>query len=351
MTRFLFIFSFAFFRCLFASDALERPYDVIAIGDAVNNVFLSCSDLGVCRSLMQGMDLHYNGQISIGKEYRDYLEAQIQGSASRISTQTEFAVGSVSNSVRIIAALGGKTAFIGRVGSDPQGISTEKTLRQSGVIPLLKKGIFDTATVYVFKDASGEKAMACYASRSNAFESPDIPWDVLSKTKVLLVGGYLWNALPQHLGTVKRAVRFARSKGVKTALGLGNVALVSRNRGDMYAELETFDLIFGTEDEFIAFLHRGEAVSTDKLLKTAQRLGKLCIITLGEKGAYIVQSEKVFFIPSETVKKVVCTVGAGDAFAGAFLYGYTRQMGLEESGKLGAQIAAKIVQKLGTTLD
>ena len=330
--------------------ANER-YDVIAMGDAMNNIFVKCTDSLTCEQLMQEINLQQGGFRSINTFHKQYLESMIQKPELKVKVFKEIAVASASNTVRIVTKLGGKTAFIGRVGADADGQAIQEKLKKLGVKPFVHVGPFKTAAVYVFQDEAGEKAMASYIGKANAFEAADIPWGILANTKILMVEGYIWNASQNNLCIVKRAVQFAKTKGVQTALSLGNSSLVFKHRDQILEVLDLFDLIFGTREEFVELLHKGEAISDEQIIKSAQKLNKLSIITMGEQGAYIVHKKKVVRILSETVPRVVCTIGAGDAFAGAFLYGYTHGLDLEKSGKLGAHIAAKVIQKIGTALD
>ena len=45
------------------------------------------------------------------------------------------------------------------------------------------------------------------------------------------------------------------------------------------------------------------------------------------------------------------TVGAGDTYAGAFLYGINNGLSLKKSGELFSSLSSKVVTKLGPRLD
>ena len=47
----------------------------------------------------------------------------------------------------------------------------------------------------------------------------------------------------------------------------------------------------------------------------------------------------------------VCQVGAGDTFAGAFLYGINNGLDFKKSGKLASKLSSKVVTKLGPRLE
>jgi sugar/nucleoside kinase (ribokinase family) len=73
----------------------------------------------------------------------------------------------------------------------------------------------------------------------------------------------------------------------------------------------------------------------------------LAIVTLGAKGALALEGASRVSIPAVSGVKVVDTTGAGDLFAAGFLAGYSRELGLETSLKLGAIAAAEVISHLG----
>ena len=49
--------------------------------------------------------------------------------------------------------------------------------------------------------------------------------------------------------------------------------------------------------------------------------------------------------------QAIDTVGAGDTFAGAFLYGINNGLDFENAGNLASKLSSKVVTKLGPRLD
>jgi sugar/nucleoside kinase (ribokinase family) len=52
-------------------------------------------------------------------------------------------------------------------------------------------------------------------------------------------------------------------------------------------------------------------------------------------------------VPAEPIERLVDTTGAGDLFAAGFLLGTARDLGLEQSLRLGAIAAAEVIQHYG----
>ena len=103
------------------------------------------------------------------------------------------------------------------------------------------------------------------------------------------------------------------------------------------------DLIFANESEAMGMADTGDLNGAVAYLKT---IAKEFAITRGPMGALIYDGKDLIEI--EPVKvEAVDTVGAGDMFAGAFLYGLTQGWDHKRSGALAAAASAKLVTSLG----
>ena len=74
---------------------------------------------------------------------------------------------------------------------------------------------------------------------------------------------------------------------------------------------------------------------------------QILAMTRGAKGACIFSDEGVATIASENHQSVVDSTGAGDAFAGGFLFGLAQGFSLPAAGKLAALSAAEIIRIWG----
>lgn len=77
----------------------------------------------------------------------------------------------------------------------------------------------------------------------------------------------------------------------------------------------------------------------------------IVIITLGKQGAYCLDKDGTGFLtPAVPVEKVVDTIGAGDAHAGAILACLTRGLSLREAVACANRVAAAVVENKGSSL-
>jgi sugar/nucleoside kinase (ribokinase family) len=84
----------------------------------------------------------------------------------------------------------------------------------------------------------------------------------------------------------------------------------------------------------------------EKLKQVAKRFA----ITLGANGAMIFDGDT--FIQIEPYKvKAIDTNGAGDMFAGAFLYGITHHHSYAEAGKMASLASSRVVSQFGPRLE
>jgi sugar/nucleoside kinase (ribokinase family) len=118
--------------------------------------------------------------------------------------------------------------------------------------------------------------------------------------------------------------------------------------GDQMHEVvgEGVDLLFCNEEE--ALLYAG----TDDLTQAIEKLKKITksyVLTLGSKGAQIWDGENTHHI--DAVKtQAVDTTGAGDIYAGTFLYGINHGLSYMEAGNLASLAASQVVSQYGPRL-
>ena len=74
---------------------------------------------------------------------------------------------------------------------------------------------------------------------------------------------------------------------------------------------------------------------------------EIAALTRGEKGSVILTKEACLQIKPYKLGELVDTTGAGDLYAGGFLFGLTNEKDLLTCGKIGSICAGQIVTQLG----
>lgn len=110
---------------------------------------------------------------------------------------------------------------------------------------------------------------------------------------------------------------------------------------------EGVDILFCNQEEAMTY---SGADSLEAAVAVLQKKAQKLVVTLGSDGALVINADgSRTNIPTQPVK-ALDTNGAGDMFAGAFLYGVTQGMSDEQAGKLANNAAAKVVSVFGARL-
>ncbi|WMU40631.1 aminoimidazole riboside kinase [Enterobacter bugandensis] len=223
-----------------------------------------------------------------------------------------------------IARLGGKSAFIGRVGDDPFGRFMAKTLADERVD--VKHMRLDpahrTSTVVVDLDDHGERSFT-FMVRPSAdlfLEPADLP--TFSAGEWLHVCSIALSAEPSRSATFQ-AMADIRKAG-------GYVSFDPNIRPDLWPDenalrrcleqaLQSADVVKLSVEE-LAFL-TGDADVQGGLNTLMQRCpARLVLVTQGKEGVIAWHQGAVKHYPATPVQ-CVDTTGAGDAFVAGLLYG------------------------------
>jgi sugar/nucleoside kinase (ribokinase family) len=191
-----------------------------------------------------------------------------------------------------------------------------------------------------------ERTMNTFLGVSDSLSSKEIDRQALKDSEWFYVEGYLVTDEARTVAT-KGAVELAKETGVKIAISLSDPFVVDVF-GDALRDVmgSGVDLVFCNKDEALAF------TGTDNLDSSIERLKmitKSFAITDGANGAIIFDGELV--LRSEGVSaKAIDTNGAGDMFAGAFLYAITSGKGYDWAAKLANDCASRVVAQFGPRL-
>jgi sugar/nucleoside kinase (ribokinase family) len=309
-------------------------FDVTAIGNAIVDVLARADD-----ALLAKHNLAKGAMSLIDTETAQRLYG-IMGPG------TERSGGSAGNTAAVIAGLGGRVAYIGKVADDQLGEVFTHDIRAIGVTydtsPL--KGGLPTARSLIFVTPDAQRTMQTYLGATTQLGVEDVNMDYITSSKVLYLEGYLWDQ-PRAKNAMREAAIKAQQAGVKVSLTLSDAFCVARFR-DEFLELaeKHVDILFANESEILSLYQ------VDRFDDALQRVRKHCEIaalTRSEKGSVVVNGDEVHVIDAEKGVKVVDTTGAGDAYAGGFLYGYTQGYDLATCGRLGGLMAAEVISHLG----
>ncbi|WP_033291422.1 ribokinase [Amycolatopsis jejuensis] len=240
--------------------------------------------------------------------------------------------GKGANTAVAAGKLGADVALLGAVGDDPYGRLLRDSLSGAGVGTQFVKTVErPTGIAYITVTPDGENSILVSPGANSALEPEDVTDEVLDGVRVLVA------SLEVPLKTVERAVQ--RATGALVLLNLSPAAEISPET------LSALDVLLVNEHEAAYLLGAEEAEGADprKLLDLGPRAA---VVTLGAKGAVVVESDKSTTVDSPQVQ-AVDTTGAGDAFAGALAASLAEGAPLVAAAERAVKVAAVSVTRHG----
>lgn len=313
--------------------------DLFAIGNAlIDQEFQVSDDFLIQHSLQKGTMQLTDGETQANL-YNNLIKTQRhKGQASG---------GSAANTTVAFSALGGQAFYACRVGNDDLGDIYLKGLNEAGIYTTTKsvsEGVTGTCMVLVSDDS--ERTMQTYLGITAELSATQIDFEPLQTAKWLYIEGYL-STSDTARAAVKQAREIAKSNQVKIALTLSDPAMVQYAREGLDELLDDgVDLIFCNQQE--AMMYTGTETAEAALEQLKQK-SKYIVLTLGAQGALIYDGNKTFSVPGRPVTAVDAN-GAGDAFAGSFLYALNAGLGFQTAAQLAILVSSEVVAQFGPRL-
>lgn len=257
--------------------------------------------------------------------------------------------GSAANTVIAVSQFGGKAFYSCKVADDEFGDFYLKDMEDAGIPTNFdrqerEEGITGKCLVMITDDA--DRTMNTYLGISSGLSVNEVDERAIKDSEYVYLEGYLVASEP-GLDAIKHTKKIAEENGVKSAITLSDPSIVHAFK-DRFRDVigASVDLLFCNEEEARTFTGKSDLLEAREALKQE---AKRFVITQGRNGAMIFDGDTFIDIEPYEVK-AVDTNGAGDMFAGAFLYGVTNEVGFANSGKLASLAGSKIVSQYGPRL-
>ena len=320
-------------------NSQERLYDVYAIGNALVDIEYEVTpeqltELKIEKGVMTLVD-----------------ELQQETIVERLVTHQggRGSGGSAANTVIALCQLGGRAFYSCRVASDETGRFYIEDLCRSGVVTSTQrhakaKGITGKCLVLITPDA--DRTMNTFLGASADISVEDVDEEAIRQAEYVYIEGYLV-AGPSSGAAALHAARKAREYGTKIALSLSDPNIVHYFRPAMEELVgDGVDLLFANEDEA---KRMAGTENLDEAIESTRKIARQFVITRGGKGAVAFDGTSLHMIAPVPVQ-AIDTVGAGDMYAGVFLYGITQGMDFPRAGRLASLAASRIVSTMGPRL-
>jgi len=202
-------------------------------------------------------------------------------------------------------------------------------------------GLTGRCLVKITPDA--DRTMMTYLGTSIELSEDQLDLDALKQSKYLYIEGYLTTS-PTGLKAAKKAVELAKANNIKVAITLSDPDIVKNFKSQFHELIDNgVDLIFCNEKEALDYTETDTLEDAETQLK---KVTQTYAITLGPRGSVLFDGNQRIMVPA-TEEKPIDTVGAGDMYAGAFLYGITNGLCWEKSGMLANLTSSKVVTIFG----
>lgn len=310
-------------------------YDVYAIGNALVDV-------------EYGVDPGDLRRLGIDKGVMTLVEAERQAELMAALADREVhrsAGGSAANTVIAVSQFGGSGFYSCRIGDDELGRIYAEDLHANGVVTNAheRRDSGDTGRCLVFVTPDADRTMQTYLGITGDLGPDALEPDALANADWFYIEGYLATS-PSARAAVLRGREMASAAGVRTAISLSDPTIVNHFGAELRELIGTgVDFVFANEDEAMGLSGAGDI---DGAVEWLRAIAGEFAITRGARGVLIHDGCQLLDLPARPVTPLD-TVGAGDMFAGAFLYARSRGRDHAAAGDFATAAAARIITEYG----
>ncbi|HEX7014128.1 MAG TPA: adenosine kinase [Cyclobacteriaceae bacterium] len=319
---------------------MDRKYDVYGIGNALVDIVTE-----VDNAFFLTHEIEKGVMTLVDEKRQHYLTGVIDMKKSKMACG-----GSAGNTVIAVSQFGGTAYYSCLVAKDNLGKFFLEDLKRNGVDTKLRyetcpEGITGKCLVMTSPDA--DRTMNTFLGISSFLAPEHLDEEAIRQSEYIYLEGYLV-AAPKGLEALKEAKRLAERHNVRTSLTLSDPNMV-RYFSKQFEEVigASVDLLFCNEEEALTITGSN---TLDEAREKLRQLAKRFAVTLGANGALIYDGDTFIEIEPYRVR-AKDTNGAGDMFAGAYLYGITHNRSHAEAGKLASLASSRVVAQYGPRLE
>ncbi len=254
--------------------------------------------------------------------------------------------GSAANTIIAFSQLGGKSAYKTVLGKDDLGKFYAKEFEDLGIV-LNADFVEDlpTGTCVVLITPDTERTMHTALGATALFNENHINEDIIARSEWLYIEGYKFSE-DSSSKAIFKAIETAKKHNTKISVTFSDVFITNIFKSNLSKVVEVADLVFCNDQEAMSYTNTNDA-------ETAfNELAKICpnvIVTQGKNGSLVKWNNEILQIPSYKANPLD-TTGAGDMFAGAFLYGLIKTNSPKIAGHLASYAASVIVSQFGARI-
>jgi sugar/nucleoside kinase (ribokinase family) len=216
-----------------------------------------------------------------------------------------------------------------------------------------------------------ERTMLTCLAASKEFALEHLDEELIAQSEWIYLEGYKFS---EKLGaeSISKSIEIAKQNNTKISITASDLFIIDVFNAPFISALKQSDLLFCNENEAKAIakslnnskeINSNKEINSDEAIKIISKICPNVVMTKGKDGAKVLFSDK-FYEFSAVPTKVIDTTGAGDMFAGAFLFGLLNYENvivkdtvstsnddefnkLNFAGKLASRASSIIVSQLG----
>lgn len=317
----------------------DKKYDVFGVGNSLVDVLAQVDD-----ATLEDLKLNKGGMALVSPEQQGDILERVKDPSLTLASG-----GSAANTMVAVRQSGGTGVYTGKVAHDSNGEFYKKDLQHIGIEFYVEPGpVTDgsTGTSVILTTPDAERTMCTHLGISTSLSKSDMNFDLLDQSKISYVEGYLWDAEGPRAACIETFEQ-SKKRGIRTSFTFSDPFLLGRFGKEFHDVVDQYcDIVFCNADEAKIFQE------TDSVGEAAEKMSRICelvFITDGGDGCFVIENGNIEKVGGFDVN-AIDTNGAGDAFAGAALYGLTNGMTAQQSAHWGNYFASQVVSKMGARL-
>lgn len=307
-----------------------------------------CSLGNACIDIVGEVDEAFLARHNLPKGICTYLtDDRAEDIDNALSNPAYVPGGCAANTAVVVSSLGGKAAFMGRVAEDEigklfiQSMKDNNILYEPDLAPMIGRG---STRVYTFITPDADRTFATYYGEQELLSISDLNKEAIAAGRYILLDGYAMHS-KYNTETFGAAIDWAHQAGNKVVFNPCDVSILTQYPALCATLMDKSDIIICNDTEAMMITGTNSAHDAAQALRPRFERGA---VTVGAEGALAFSAEDITALPAHKPDKpIIDTNGAGDAFAGGYIYGLSHGMGDARAARLGILCASRIITQIG----
>lgn len=312
---------------------MSNAKSIVGIGSALVDVLVQLPN----DELLQQFNLPKGSMVLVDAN----KSKQIIDSTANLNPSIETG-GSAANTMRGIAQLGGKAAFIGKVNNDDMGGFFQKSFHDLGINFHRLQGEIPSGVAATLISPDSERTFGTYLGAASELSVSDLKDSMFKPYDILHLEGYL--VFNHEL--IEGILKLAKKHGLKVSLDMASYNVVEANLEFMKHLIKNYvDIVFANEEEAKAYTGKDPVEALGEIAGQCE----VAIVKVGSKGSLIQSNDTIHLITPYRVN-AVDTTGAGDVYASGFLFGMANGLNFNQCGRIGSLLASEVIKEVGAKI-